>query len=751
MKNAPKPIRPRAEDSRIKLHEFGIDPEKHAEFKEAMMTAARAAVDAFPKQLEGVMTPLRQTSPLQILAVFASYGMRAGMTDRGEVRQAFPDILQHHYELLHALVLSMPIEEWGGDAVTPNVWGEMFETVPTLSNTFFMQRILEGEAIEDDEDAMAVRSLQERIRMHTHGVRNWGYYGQVVQLCRDLYASLDAAMLANQGFGATDAIDVLAALVSEFERRQSSHWDVLRRVSRGKNARQLAQLYYRLVPGLVGSADEMLDGLPAALTRDQMMGAIVAHYDLRLLDTALFKPADVAVLTGKPERMVSAVLKALSLKPGALVETRPAFLFLDNPIWDRPAIAIADTYFTPMPQMAFSHIHRLMDRLAGEAGLQEALKERRATYLEQQLEAVFRQALPDADIRSAVKWKKDGQQFETDLLVIIDRVVVIAEAKSHRLTPQGLRGAPDRVKRHIREMVLEPSVQSARLEELIQVARGGDLDATAVLAGIGIDPEKADRVIRLSVTLDDLSVLSASEQDFKKVGWVPQDHALAPSILIADLRCLADILDNQLLFLHYLSERAHLQRSHNLLGDELDFLGLYLSTGFNLAALQGKFTEFSPTGMSAPIDRYYEGREAGLKLPKPKMDLRPLFRDIIERTMQMKPPAWTLIGFHLLSCADPAEQKAIERNLVKLRAFVQKNYRGPNHASTLVIQPPEERKAPVMIYLFPEALRESYRVTMQQLAAEAIEGGNLNACVVFARCTEKWGRAFESVMLLERK
>ncbi|MER9368178.1 hypothetical protein NKI66_19500 [Mesorhizobium sp. M0518] len=748
--DTPSPIHPRPGDSPLKLETFEIDPENHAEFKAAALAAARQAINDLPAQLESLKGTLRRVSPPQILAAFASYGMRAGLMKNGEQRKLLPDVMQHHGELLQAIALSLPLVEWGVEPATPDVMQALFDTVPTISNSFFMGRLLEGEDLQDDKEAMAVRSLQERVRMHTHGVRNWGYYRQVLNLSRDLYASLDLAMHLHHGFGASDVIDTLAALVSVFENRQSAHWELLGKVFRGKTPRQLAELYYRLIPDLVGGAEEMLAILPPKISSDEMKGILMAHYDLRLVDTALFNPSDIASVVAKPEAVIRGVLEALSCRPGALTEARFNYLFLDNPVWHRPLLTLGENYFCPMPQMAFSHIHRIMDRLCGEAGLQESLKDRRALYLEQQVEAVFRGALPDADIRAGVKWKKDDQQFETDLLVIIDRVVLIVEAKSHRLTPQGLRGAPDRVKKHIREIVLAPSIQSARLEELIRSAREGDTGAVAIIAGVGIDAGRADRVIRISVTLDDLSMLSACEQDFKKVGWVPQDHALAPSILIADLQCLVEILDNPLLLLHYLSERSYLQKSLSLLGDELDYLGLYLVSGFNLAQLNEKFSQFSPSGMSAPIDRYYEGREAGLNLPKPKMELRPLFRDIVERITQLKPAGWTLIGFHLLSSADPAEQRAIERNLNKLRRFVQKNYRDPSHASTLIVQPPERRKAPVLFYLFPAALRAGHRGTMRQLSSEAVEAGNLDACIILARCTETWEQAFESLMLWQR-
>ena len=745
------PILPKAQDSLLKLSHFGVPPERHAEFKAGMMAVAREAVDAFPRQLEAVKVELRRCLPPGALATFVAYGLRAGLSDDGTQKSLLPNVLQHHAELLQAVMLTIPFDEWGRGPLTPEISQKLFDTVPTLSDTFFMQRLLESEGIEGNSDALLIQSIQNRMRMHTHGVRNWGYYQQVVQTSRDLYAGLDAAMAQHHGFSATDVVAVLDAMVSECEKRQGAHFDLLRKVLRGKNANQIVQLYYSLVPGLEGSAAEMLADLPKGISRDQMIGWIMGHWDLRLLETVMFEVDEITTISGCPADVVRSALNALSLLPGALVDSKPEFLFLENPVWDRPAVLLGDAYFCPIPQMAFSHIHRLMDRLANEAGLQQQLKDRRAVYLERELEAVFHSALPGADVRSGVKWKKDGQQFETDLVVVIDRVVIIVEAKSHRLTPQGLRGAADRVKRHIQDIVLEPSQQSARLESLIKAGRSGDAGAVAALAAIGINADKASRVIRLSVTLADLSVLSASEKDFKKLGWVPADHALAPSVMIVDLRCVADILENELLFLHYLSERNHLQKSLNLIGDELDFLGLYLATGFNLAALHGKFTEFSPSGMSAPIDRYYEGTQAGLKLRKPKMELRPFFRDIVDRITLVKPPAWTLVGMHLLSCADPAEQKAIERNLTRLRTFVRRTFRDPDHAHTLVVQPPEERKAPVMFHLFPEELKGGYRDVMKEIAAEAMRAGDLRACVVFARGTERWGQAFESAMVVERK
>ena len=733
----------------MRFEHFGIDPAKHGEFKEAMLKAAHAAVEEYPVLLGSVRATLGESSPPHALAAFYCYAMLAFVGSDGEQQEALPNIQQHHCELLHALVLHLSAKEWGEAPLTPDTMETLFETIPKLSNTFFMQRILDGEDKSGNDEELTILSLQERVRMHTHGVRNWGYFEQVVQTSQELYSDLDEDMRSHYGFSATDLIETLLALRSEFEDRLNAHMELRRKILRGNTATELAEQYYKLLPDIVGNAEEMLAKLPSDLSREQMAAILMSYLDLRLLDIGLFTTESTAKITGKQKEIVAAILDSLSFEPGALAEFKPEYLFLDNPVWERPVIFLSGQYFFPMPQIAFSHIHRIMERFAEEVGSKVSLENRRAEFLEQQLEALFRNALPDADIYPAVKWKKDGQQFETDLIAVIDRVVVIAEAKSNRLTPSGLRGAPERVKRHVCDIVVKPSLQSKRLEEVIAAARDGDKEARTILAGIGIDAQKADCVIRLSVSLYDLSVLSSSEKELKKIGWVPEDHDLAPSILISNLQCVADILDNPLLFLHYLKERSYFQKIHNLMGDELDFLGIYLESAFNISALSGE--NLIVTEMSAAVDKYYEAITLGEQRQKPKMNLRPLFRRIISHLTKVKPQGWTLMGFHLLACAAPDKQRAIERNLLKLRKSVKRNYRDPKHKSALVIKPPEARKATVIFYLFPKALRHKHREIMEQLAAETLTSGNTKECVVFSRCTDDWWRqALESTLLARR-
>jgi hypothetical protein len=127
--------------------------------------------------------------------------------------------------------------------------------------------------------------------------------------------------------------------------------------------------------------------------------------------------------------------------------------------------------------------------------------------------------------------------------------------------------------------------------------------------------------------------------------------------------------------------------------------------------------------MSGPIDRYREGRDAGVRVPKPKADLQPLYRAIVERLSDRRPHGWTMAGLHLLGSADASEQRSVERSLNQLRTSVRKNHHDPEHVNSLVIRPPTERKTKVAFFLFPESKRASLKANMEQLAGQMLAEG----------------------------
>lgn len=735
--------------SGVAFDTLSIGEEKHEEFKDAILSAARKNVAEFPNLIEKLNGIFRETTPDGLLATFGFYGARAAIGSDGATRSLNKDIQQHHIELLQALVLTLPPANWGHGPSHGGIMQHVFDIMPKLADTFFQMRLLEKEK-EPDLPRRAISSLQERIRLHTQAVRNWGYYSEVIRLSRELYSPLDGKFAATLGFAATDVIDIAEKLVSEVERRSGEHIALLRKILHGKNPKELVRLYFKHMVDLKGTPEELLEVIPPGTTREGMMGWIMSHMDLRHVDLMSFTAEEVAELVGKPKEVAEDILSALSLMPGELVGSDVRQLFLANPVWAKPGLKLRGGYLFTAPQSIFSHINEIMRGLAETARLEAVLADRRAAYLEAKMIETLQAALPTARILPNAKWSLGGQQFETDAIVILDRTLIIAEAKSHRITPQGLRGAPDRLKRHLADLVISPSIQSERLAKLTIAARKGDTDSQSIVGRLGIDAGKIDTIIRASVTLDDLSVLSSAEEELTEAGWMPAGHSLAPSLHIADLICIQKILDNEILFLHYLSERFHFQKQFDLLGDELDFLGLYLSTGLNLGAKREDFRRMIISGMSSPIDRFYDGTDAGLPIPKPKARLHRIYSDIVERLCERKPNGWTTIGMHLLNSASLEEQKEIERGLQRLKKSVTRKSKPQGHECFMAIIPPLDRKATVGFFVYPDAEKSGRRAAMEQLASEALEREEAKVCVIFGKCAERLTAPYEVVLMAQR-
>ena len=160
-RNTPNRVK---QKSNFKLETSSVSEGDHPKLKAAVHEAALAAVDDFPKTLELLKDQLRRHDPIGMMACFAGYGLitTVGSKD-GTKQKPFKDILQHHAELLQAIILTITPDKWGQAPVVAGVKQIVFDSLPKLSDTFFLQRILEAEKVSDEQE-LAVLSLQERIR-----------------------------------------------------------------------------------------------------------------------------------------------------------------------------------------------------------------------------------------------------------------------------------------------------------------------------------------------------------------------------------------------------------------------------------------------------------------------------------------------------------------------------------------------------------------------------------------------------------
>lgn len=732
----------------FKLLDHPFSKAEPAVIRAALLEMAEQKINEFPKLIEAILQVLREKYPPHILAVVAGYGLQVGVTDEGVAANRLSSTLeQHHVEVLQALTLTLPHEEWGSVLAAPSDIQTAIDRIVALANAFHQRRFKTAQGATDSQ-SRTVLLLQEQLRLHTQMVRNWGYFSDVVQISSELYAPLDKQFRESFGFGASDLIITTRYLVALYESRINERFTWLKRVFREKTITRLVRAYYENHPAVNENADEFLKAIPVGVTRDKVAYRLLAHADLLLVQIMHFTPDEVARQSGLPIEATTRVLEALSLPPGGLYEIDTEHLFMGNPVWLTPAIKMGGRYFCPIPQCVFSHIHEIMRALAFKAGTKETIESRRAAYLEAKVKALLTDALPTAQFRHGVKWQIDAAEYETDHIAAIDRTIVIVEDKSAGLTAAGLRGAPDRVRRHISDLIVAPSEQSARLEGTIWEAKAGDARAIEGLAPFALDFSNTERIVRISVSLDDFSALASAEGDLKDAGWIPREMALATTVNVADFQAAIDILGSPSFFLHYFAERQEFQKALRFFGDEMDLLGCYLETGFNLSNLEREKISLVLTGMSATIDRYYDSRDAGVRITKPKPKLSSYFSALIQAIEKRAFPRWSIVTSDLMRCASYQEQKKIDKLLVKLKAGVERNWRDPDHKCSLVVSPPEIQDTAVVFYVYPLQLANRRMEIAEGLATRALEMSGRERCVIICRNTARWEESYTSVIMV---
>jgi hypothetical protein len=181
-----------------------------------------------------------------------------------------------------------------------------------------------------------------------------------------------------------------------------------------------------------------------------------------------------------------------------------------------------------------------------------------------------------------------------------------------------------------------------------------------------------------------------------------------------------------------------LESSISLLADELDLLGFYLQTGFNIGDLEARPTRLVLTGMSAPIDSYYERLRIGFRPRKPRLLLSAWWDAVLSRLATRRPPRWLELSVKLLHVS-PGDQRRTLRRFRRLAARVANNppfSMIESNAVIFVSGPPKRRDAFVFLAYREEEL-PSRNTWMNSVGAQALTQFGIQSAVVIAICVDR--------------
>jgi hypothetical protein len=713
-----------------------------AEADEAFIEAGREAGTIFDKSFGELQKHLLTPDPVLLLSVLAFYSHFGRIKSGEPLREEHP-ILQHHIELVQSLVLRNTLDNYEGRPAIPPLVTEVRELAYEAAQTFFVRRYANLNPSMSGEERHRLRVL-EGVRSHTQAIRNWGYPQQIRRIVTDLFAPLDDEIERRKGVRAGHLITVGARLMMAVEERVNAHIGKLQPMLSARNLAEAVERYYQLLTQSDSSPENMLKLFRERKTSLREAKAMLLSYsDLWLPDYFTFTFEDfVNLYPGEVSRdALQKVAETWILSFGDLADAEPEHFFMANPVWTRPLIKTGDDeYFIPIVGLFLSFCLEQMEALiADDAELQERYELRRAKYLEHEVERLFVKAFPSAKVYRGSLWTDptSGKEFENDLLVLIDSYLIVAEAKSGKVSDPARRGSELRIRREINRLIVEPSVQAKRFADYLQTNLGAHSFMTRDGRTNEFDTSQVYETIRLNITLDLLANIHASWTDLRRAGLLPIDVDMGPTMHLADLETIFETLQSACEKLHYLVRRAQFELNAVYFADESDLLVFYLETGFNVGEAEFDDSFFMLYGLSERLDPYFMREWSGEEVDKPRRRYTQWWQHLLERVEGLSVARWTEFGYMLLNFIYD-EQKWFEREFRRVQENVDVHWRTPGHDNAYIAAtgPPQRRNAIVGV-AYKRVSTEERNQIMWSAGREALEREPVDRVLIIGIDVEK--------------
>lgn len=720
--------------------------------RQAIKEFAENNMKEYQESLSELRKLLRQHDPLLVLSQLTYYGLFDTVDKVTGVTRLDSDHLIHqfHIEILQALVLQTKPEELSSEPCNAAVVQRILDHVMTLCSTVnFRQLNTAGSELPHDEKSIAL--AQQLMRSTTQATRNWGYHSQVKKIARELYGPFDTQLVDARGFSVSEIVNVFEKIIAEIEARQSIHAKTLSTLF--TSCKRDRNLLIRTYHDLIGLDRQKADRLIKQVEEEQIplegVRSIVAwHYDMALPDINTIFALDLANSLNIDAVRVIAILDEYSHEWGSLHECETEHFHLSNPVWQKPLVKLGNNkYFCSLAIVFFSFVIPCIEAVLSP--FKDKVSSCRADYLEYKVAEIVKRRFPDSGLKQNLKWTEDGTTYETDLIVVIDSFMLIVECKSGKLTPSALRGAPPRLRRHIKELVIEPNLQSMQLKNRVASLNARPNSADPLSKEIGNDLSKIHKVVRVSVSLEDFGPIQSSLKQLADTGWVPAEFTPCPTMNLADFETVFDLLEHPVQILHYLMKREQFEATVDYLGHELDLLGLYLTTLLDFSNVAPKVT-YTYIGMSAPLDSYYDSLDAGVRIEKPRPAISPLFASIFSQLETRGFDRWTEMGV-ALSMFSPDDQRKISQLLTKLEFQVHENWNTEGHQNRLICVPSHPSSYAMGYVMFKNENANKRREFMEQAANEALESNHVRTVIVIGRNIDVQDAAYHTIALVERR
>lgn len=480
-----------------------------------------------------------------------------------------------------------------------------------------------------DMDLEDFRVRAELLWMNIRGKR---YHVHERQALLDILQPHSDILVELYGIGADMIVDGLDNILSKLTKGFSQSFKDLNTFREEFFQRLEAQISSSQVSSTAMARDKVFEDLEFAQQRDKIMG--------ELFGLDLF---DVAKNTSFPEELI----KDLTWERGQDTEFLAAGEFSGWPlrIWPimkRPFIYLDGEAYCFDIFSLFDNIYRVLRRavVGRKPEYSEKWNERQKQISEQLPLTYLEKLMPGAQIYSSVYYKhkvgsRPSEWHEADALIVFEDHLFVIEVKAGAFTYTSPANDLTAHLKSLKSLLETPARQGNRFVDYLESSPEVSIANHEHTEIAKLSRSSFRHITICAVTLDNFSDLAARAQHLTGVGISVGERAIWP-LSIDDLRVYMEILDDPLVFLHFVEMRSKAGNSaHVELIDELDHLGLYIDKNDYALFAEGiikknEISRLNFEGYRKPIDNYFRIMLEGEKPEPIRQALPSRVQDIID-------------------------------------------------------------------------------------------------------------------------
>ena len=370
----------------------------------------------------------------------------------------------------------------------------------------------------------------------------------------------------------------------------------------------------------------------------------------------------------------SSLLEDLSYFPGENTEFFGDGDFKGTPMRTLPArikpgIRLGDQYYVTDGQFVRDVSYRAIQRglLGRLPAYREEWNQRQKALIEQSYPKIFNQQLAGAVKYSEVFFKNPmtGQWVETDLVMVVDDVLLVVEAKAGVMAMHSPATDFDRHVRAIRKLIVKAYDQCKRftdyLSSALDVLLYNRIEGEYVEIG-HLRQRNFRTILPIGLTVEAFTPFSSMSKDLVKIQPLLGKHPFI-SMSVDDLFVLNRFLPTTGELFHYLEVRQQAAGISNaMLFDELDHLGAYIANNRFDMSIKDQLKKADMVvwdSFSDAVDKHFEG-ETWRTAAVPHQIYPGELAAVFSALDKYRPAGWLEIDAHIRNLNDRGR-----RNLAK--------------------------------------------------------------------------------------